>query len=96
MPGTDKLIWKISDFPTDYKNNFQTKLNTDITIDGINFDEISIYENSADGSWIWPTTSTSQITENLTLYPLFHFQATKNIRIIRDLSESTHTNRGNT
>ena len=96
VPGTDKLIWKISDFPTDYKNNFQTKLNTDITIDGINFDEISIYENSADGSWIWPTTSTSQITGNLTLYPLFHFQATKNIRIIRNLSESTHTNRGNT
>ena len=96
VPGTDSLIWKISDFPTDYKNNFQTKLNTDITIDGINFDEISIYENSADGSWIWPTTSTSQITGNLTLYPLFHFQATKNIRIIRNLSESTHTNRGNT
>lgn len=96
VPGTDSLIWKISDFPTDYKNNFQTKLNTDVTIDGINFDEISIYENSADGSWIWPTTSTSQITGNLTLYPLFHFQATKNIRIIRNLSESTHTNRGNT
>ena len=96
VPGTDKLIWKISDFPTDYKNNFQTKLNTDVTIDGINFDEISIYKNSADGSWIWPTTSTSQITENLTLYPLFHFQATKNIRIIRNLSESTHTNRGST
>ena len=95
-PGTDSLIWKISDFPTDYKNNFQTKLNTDVTIDGINFDEISIYKNSADGSWIWPTTSTSQITGNLTLYPLFHFQATKNIRIIRNLSESTHTNRGNT
>lgn len=96
VPGTDSLIWKISDFPTDYKNNFQTKLNTDVTIDGINFDEISIYENSADGSWIWPTTSTSQITGNLTLYPLFHFQATKNIRIIRNLSESTHTNRGST
>ena len=96
VPGTDSLIWKISDFPTDYKNNFQTKLNTDVTIDGINFDEISIYENSADGSWIWPTTSTSQMTGNLTLYPLFHFQATKNIRIIRNLSESTHTNRGNT
>lgn len=96
VPGTDSLIWKISDFPTDYKNNFQTKLNTDVTIDGINFNEISIYENSADGSWIWPTTSTSQITGNLTLYPLFHFQATKNIRIIRNLSESTHTNRGNT
>lgn len=96
VPGTDSLIWKISDFPTDYKNNFQTKLNTDVTIDGINFDEISIYKNSADGSWIWPTTSTSQITGNLTLYPLFHFQATKNIRIIRNLSESTHTNRGST
>lgn len=96
VPGTDKLIWKISDFPTDYKNNFQTKLNTDVTIDGINFDEISIYKNSADGSWIWPATSTSQITGNLTLYPLFHFQATKNIRIIRNLSESTHTNRGST
>lgn len=96
VPGTDSLIWKISDFPTDYKNNFQTKLNTDVTIDDINFDEISIYENSADGSWIWPTTSTSQITENLTLYPLFHFQATKNIRIIRNLSEPTHTNRSNT
>ena len=96
VPGTDNLIWKISDFPIDYKNNFQTKLNTDVTIDGINFDEISIYENSADGSWIWPTTSTSQITGNLTLYPLFHFQATKNIRIIRNLSESTHTNRSNT
>ena len=96
VPGTDKLIWKISDFPTDYKNNFQTKLNTDVTIDGINFDEISIYKNSADGSWIWPTTSTSKIVENLTVQPLFHFQATKNIRIIRNLSESTHTNRGNT
>ncbi len=96
VPGTDSLIWKISDFPTDYKNNFKTKLNTDVTIDGINFDEISIYENSADGSWIWPTTSTSQITGNLTLYPLFHFQVTKNIRIIRNLSESTHTNRGST
>ena len=95
-PGTDSLIWKISDFPTDYKNNFQTKLNTDVTIDGINFDEISIYENSADGSWIWPTTSTSKIVENLTVQPLFHFQATKNIRIIRNLSESTHTNRGST
>lgn len=96
VPGTDSLIWKISDFPTDCKNNFQTKLNTDVTIDGINFDEISIYKNSADGSWIWPTTSTSQITGNLTLYPLFHFQATKNIRIIRNLSESIHTNRSNT
>lgn len=96
VPGTDSLIWKISDFPTDYKNNFQTKLNTDVTIDGINFDEISFYKNSADGSWIWPTTSTSKIVENLTVQPLFHFQATKNIRIIRNLSESTHTNRGNT
>ena len=96
VPGTDSLIWKISDFPTDYKNNFQTKLNTDVTIEGINFDEISIYKNSADGSWIWPTTSTSEIVENLTLYPMFHFQATRNIRIIRNLSESTHTNRSNT
>lgn len=96
VPGTDSLIWKISDFPTDYKNNFQTKLNTDVTIDGINFNEISIYKNSADGSWIWPTTSTSKIVENLTVQPLFHFQATKNIRIIRNLSESTHTNRGST
>ena len=96
VPGTDSLIWKISDFPTDYKNNFQTKLNTDVTIDGINFNEISIYENSADGSWIWPTTSTSKIVENLTLYPMFHFQTTRNIRIIRNLSESTHTNRSST
>lgn len=96
VPGTDSLIWKISDFPTDYKNNFQTKLNTDVTIDGINFDEISIYKNSADGSWIWPTTSTSKIVENLTVQPLFHFQATKNIRIIRNLSEPTHINRSNT
>lgn len=96
VPGTDSLIWKISDFPTDYRNNFQTKLNTDVTIDGINFNEISIYENSADGSWIWPTTSTSKIVENLTLYPMFHFQTTRNIRIIRNLSESTHTNRSST
>ena len=96
VPGTDKLIWKISDFPTDYRNDFQTKLNTDVTIDGINFNEISFYKNTADGSWFWPTTSTSKIVENLTVQPLFHFQATKNIRIIRNLSESTHTNRGST
>ena len=96
VPGTDSLIWKISDFPTDYRNDFQTKLNTDVTIDGINFNEISIYKNTADGSWFWPTTSTSKIVENLTVQPLFHFQATKNIRIIRNLSESTHTNRGST
>ena len=96
VPGTDGLIWKISDFPTDYRNDFQTKLNTDVTIDGINFNEISIYKNTADGSWFWPTTSTSKIVENLTVQPLFHFQATKNIRIIRNLSESTHTNRGST
>lgn len=96
VPGTDKLIQKINELPSDYQTDFRAKLSANELVSGISFDEISLYRDGLNltGDYYYVNNSTSNITSDLILYPIFDFEVQYRIRCIRDLSETTHTSWG--
>ena len=96
VPGTDKLIQKISELPSDCQTDFRAKLAANELVSGINFDKISLYRDGLNltGDYYFVNNSTSNITSDLILYPIFEFEVQYRIRCIRDLSETTHTSWG--
>ena len=97
VPGTDKLIQKITDLPSQSLwLDFRSKLLENELVSGINFDKISLYRDGLNltGDYYYVNNSTSNITSDLILYPIFDFEVQYGIRCIRDLSETTHTSWG--
>ena len=97
VPGTDKLIQKITDLPSQSLwLDFRSKLLENELVSGINFDKISLYRDGLNltGDYYYVNNSTSNITSDLILYPIFDFEVQYGIRCIRDLSETMHTSWG--
>lgn len=96
VPGTDKLIQKISELPSDYQTDFRVKLAANELVSGISFDKIYAFRDKLglSGNWYYPNSSTSNITSDLTLYPLIRFSLQYSVRFIKDLNETTHTSWG--
>lgn len=95
-PGTDKLIQNISELPSDCQTDFRAKLAANELVSGINFDKIYAFRDKLglSGNWYYPNSSTSNITSDLTLYPLIRFSLQYSVRFIKDLNETTHTSWG--
>ena len=90
-PGTDKLIQYIDDLPSDCQAEFRAKLAENELVSDVSFNQISSYKEASTGTYYFPNNSTSDISTDLTLYPYFDFTALYYVRILRDMSETTHT-----
>ena len=91
VPGTDKLIQNISELPSDCQTDFRAKLAANELVSDVSFNKISSYKEASTGTYYFPNNSTSDISTDLTLYPYFDFTALYYVRILRDMSEMTHT-----
>lgn len=91
VPGTDKLIQKISELPSDCQVEFRAKLAENELVSDVSFNQISSYKDASTGTYYFPNNSTSDISTDLTLYPYFDFTALYYVRILRDMSETAHT-----
>ena len=96
VPGTDKLIQKISELPSDCQADFRAKLAENELVSGINFDKISLYRDKLglSGNLYYPDSSTSNIISDLILYPLISFSIHCDVIYIGSLNETTHNIRG--
>lgn len=96
VPGTDSLIQKITDLPQSCQIDFRSKLLANELVSGISFDKIYAFRDKLglSGNWYYPNSSTSNITSDLTLYPLIRFSLQYSVRFIKDLNETTHTSWG--
>ena len=96
VPGTDKLIQKISELPQSCQIDFRSKLLANELVSGISFDKIYAFRDKLglSGNWYYPNSSTSNITSDLTLYPLIRFSLQYSVRFIKDSNETTHTSWG--
>ena len=96
VPGTDKLIQNINELPSDCQTDFRSKLLANELVSGISFDKIYAFRDKLglSGNWYYPNSSTSNITSDLTLYPLIRFSLQYSVRFIKDLNETTHTSWG--
>lgn len=91
IPGRDKLIQYIDDLPSDCQAEFRAKLAENELVSDVSFNKIGNYRDPLTGAYHHPNNSTSDISSDLTLYPYFSFSALFFVRVLRNMTETTHT-----